>query len=124
VLLAELDEIREERDLCRVLSGAAFEGLLDQEFDTTALVTNPAGLSRLITAIDATFSHLVVISPPELVPSMETVKDVWTRLASLGPVVDAEARANEVLNEPQVVQANQTILAWASQNCVGAIVGS
>jgi len=117
-LLAELESVREETDLCRVLSGAAFEGLLTEDLDTTALVTNPAGLTRLIAAVDATFAHLVEIAPPELTESMRTVRDVWTRLASLGPVPDAEERVAAVLAEPQVVAANSAILGWAGQHCI------
>lgn len=121
-LLAELESLREETDLCRILSGAAFEGLLTEEVDTTALVTNPAGLSRLITAVDATFAHLVEIAPPELTAAMATVRDVWTRLASLGPVADAEERVKEVLAEPGVVAATAAILDWAGANCVRSAI--
>lgn len=121
-LLAELESLREETDLCRILSGAAFEGLLTEELDTTALVTNPAGLSRLITALDSTFAHLVEIAPPELTESMRTLRDVWTRLASLGPVADAQERAAAVLAEPQVVAANTAVIEWAGANCVRSAI--
>jgi hypothetical protein len=115
--LAELDEVREERDLCRILTGAAFADLVTQRADPSALVTNPAGVSRLLASLDATFSHLVDIAPAELVPAVRTVRDVWTRLATIGPVDDAEARANEVLSEPEVATANEEILRWAALNC-------
>lgn len=119
-LLAELDQIRQETNLCAILSGAAFEGLVSARIDPAGLVTNPSGLTRLVTAIDATFRHLVEISPPEIAPSMQTVNDVWTRLASIGPAADAEARTEQVLSEPQVVAANQSVVAWAATNCAGS----
>jgi hypothetical protein len=116
--LGELDEIRQERDLCRVLTGAAFAELIATQADPSALVTNPAGMTRLIASLDATFSHLVDIAPPELVSAMGTVRDVWTRLATIGPVEDAEARANAVLAEPAVATASQEILQWVTLNCL------
>lgn len=120
VLLDELESLQDERDLCAVLSGAALEGLLRDDLDPTGLVTNPAGLTRLIAGVDAAFAHLVEIAPPELTASMQTVREVWTRLASIGQVPDAEQRINAVLAEPQVIAANQAILTWATTNCVAA----
>jgi hypothetical protein len=123
-LLAELDAVAQERDLCAVLSGAAFEGLFTADIDPAGLVTNPAGITRLITAVIATFDHIVEISPPEIQPSMATVKEMWTRLASLDPsAADLESQANTVLAEPQHVAANRAIIAWAADNCTGPVLG-
>lgn len=119
-LLAQLDGIREERDLCAILSGRAFDGLIGTDVDAAALVTNPAGLTRLLATLDGTFAHLVEISPPEMVPTMQTLRDVWTRVASLGPVQDVEARVNDIFAEPQVVAATQMLLTWAPANCAAA----
>lgn len=123
-LLAELEQVQEERDLCAILTGAAFEDLIAQRVDPAGLVTNPAGLTRLISAVDATFRHMVDIAPPEIAPSMQVLTDVWTRLAALGPVDDVEGRVNGILAEPQVAQSNQAILAWAATNCAGAAGGT
>jgi hypothetical protein len=118
-LLAELEEIQQERDLCAVLTGSAFEGLVGQNIDPSALVTNPAGITRLVTALDSTFVHMVSIAPPDLVPAMQTLRDVWRRLASLGPVADAESQANVILSEPEVQASNQAIILWTATNCAG-----
>lgn len=119
-LLAQLQAVSEETDLCAVLTGDAFATLLDEELDVAALVTSPAGITQLITLVDSTFTQLVVISPPEVQPSMQTIQQVWTRLASSGGGADAEQRAAQVLAEPQVQQANQSLLTWTALNCPGA----
>ena len=119
-LLAELQAVSEETDLCAVLTGDAFATLLDEQLDVAALVTSPAGITQLIALVDSTFTQLVVISPPEVQPSMQTIQQVWTRLASSGGGADAEQRAAQVLAEPQVQQANQSLLTWTALNCPGA----
>ena len=119
-LLAQLQAVSEETDLCAVLTGDAFATLLDEELDVAALVTSPAGITQLITLVDSTFTQLVVISPPEVQPSMQTIQQVWTRLASSGGGADAEQRAAQVLAEPQVQQANQSLITWTALNCPGA----
>jgi hypothetical protein len=119
-LLAQLQAVSEETDLCAVLTGDAFATLLDEELDVAALVTSPAGITQLIALVDSTFTQLVVISPPEVQPSMQTIQQVWTRLASSGGGADAEQRAAQVLAEPQVQQANQSLLTWTALNCPGA----
>jgi hypothetical protein len=119
-LLAQLQAVSEESDLCAVLTGDAFATLLDEELDVAALVTSPAGITQLIALVDSTFTQLVVISPPEVQPSMQTIQQVWTRLASSGGGADAEQRAAQVLAEPQVQQANQSLLTWTALNCPGA----
>jgi hypothetical protein len=123
-LLAELDAVAQEQDLCSVLSGAVFEGLFTADIDPAGLVTNPAGITRLITAVIATFDHIVQISPPEIQPAMATVKEMWTRIASLNPSAgDLESQVNTVLAEPQHVAANRAIIAWGADNCAGPVLG-
>jgi hypothetical protein len=41
-------------------------------------------------------------------------------VASSGGGADAEQRAAQVLAEPQVQQANQSLLTWTALNCPGA----
>lgn len=120
-LIAELEALSNETDLCAVLSGEALNGLLSQEFDVASLVTTPAGITQLVVLLDATFEQLAAIAPPEVRPSMEVVHDVWTRLSSLNAGgADAQARTAEILSEPQVLAANQAIITWAALNC-GAV---
>ena len=123
-LLSELDRVTQERDLCKVLSGAAFEGLFTADIDPAGLVTNPAGITRLITAVIATFDHIVEISPPEIQPAMATVKEMWTRIASLNPSAsDLESQVNTVLAEPQHLAANRAVIQWGADNCEGPVLG-
>lgn len=125
-LLAELEAVSEVTDLCEVLTGAAFTQLLSEDFDVASLVTSPSGITQLLVLIDSTFSQLVAISPAEVRPSMQIVQEVWTRVASLNTgAADAEARTAEILAEPQVVGAGQTLAAWTTANCPsGADAGS
>lgn len=120
-LVAELEALREEDDLCAVLTGEAFAGLVGQDFDVAALVTSPAGVTLLISLVDGTFSHLVAIAPEPVRPSMQVIKDVWTRLATLGPGADAQSRASEILARPEVVAATEDLATWAALNCAGAV---
>lgn len=120
-LLVQLQAISEETDLCAVLTGEAFATLLDEELDVTSLVTSPAGVTQLITLVDSTFTQLVVIAPPAVQPSMQTIQEVWTRVASLNTgAADAEQRTAEILAEPQVVEANRNIITWTALNCPDA----
>jgi hypothetical protein len=120
-LIAELEALSNETDLCAVLSGDALNGLLSQEFDIAGLVTTPAGITQLVVLVDATFEQLAAIAPPEVQPSMQVVHDVWTRVSSLNAGgADAQARTAEILAEPQVLAANQAIITWAAVNC-GAV---
>lgn len=120
-LIAQLESISEATDLCKVLSGEAFSTLLSEEFDVASLVTSPSGVTQLVTLVDTTFAQLVVIAPPAVRPAMQTVQEVWTRVASLNTgAADAQRRTAEILAEPQVVEANRTIVTWAAVNCPGA----
>jgi hypothetical protein len=120
-LIAQLEELSNETDLCRVLTGEAFGALLSEDFDVSGLVTSPAGITQLFTLVDTTFAQLVVISPPAVRPAMTTIDEVWTRVASLSTGgADAQRRTAEILAEPQVVEANRSVLTWAAVNCQGA----
>jgi hypothetical protein len=120
-LIAQLEELSNETDLCRVLTGEAFGTLLSEEFDVAGLVTSPAGITQLFTLVDTTFAQLVVISPPEVRPSMAIIDEVWVRVASLSAgAADAQQRTAEILAEPQVIEANRSVLTWAALNCPGA----
>jgi hypothetical protein len=120
-LLAQLQAVSEESDLCAVLTGDAFATLLDEELDVAALVTSPAGITQLIALVDSTFTQLVAISPPEVQPSMQTIQEVWTRVAALNTGAEqAEERTAQILAEPQVQEANRSLITWTALNCPGA----
>lgn len=119
-LIAQLEELSNETDLCRVLTGEAFEQLLSEDFDVAGLVTSPAGVTQLFTLLDTTFAQLVAISPPAVRPAMVVIDQVWTRAASSAGAPDAQQRSAELLAEPQVVEATRSLVTWAALNCPGA----
>ena len=118
-LIAQLQAFQEEDDLCSVIGGEAFATLGSGEVDLASLVTNPSGVAQLVAVVDATFAHVVAISPPEVEPSMKTISDVWGRLARLGGGADAQRRSQEILAEPALLAADETVLRWAVLNCPG-----
>jgi hypothetical protein len=120
-LIDQLEQISEETDLCRVLTGEAFGTLLAEDVDVAGLVTSPAGVTQLVTLVDRTFAQMVAISPPAVRPAMSIIDQVWTRLASLSTgTVEAQQRASELLTDPEVVEATRTVVTWAALNCPGA----
>ncbi len=118
-LIAQLQALQEEDDLCEVITGEAFATLGSGEVDVASLVTNPSGVAQLVAVVDATITHVVAVSPPDVQSSMQTISDVWGRLARLGGGADAERRSQEILAEPAVLDANRTVLTWAALNCPG-----
>lgn len=120
-LIDQLEQVSEETDLCRVLTGEAFGTLLAEDIDVAGLVTSPAGVTQLFTLIDRTFAQMVAISPPEVRPAMSIIDQVWARLAALSTgTTEAQLRATELLGEPEVVEATRTVVTWAALNCPGA----
>ncbi len=120
-LIDQLEQVSEETDLCRVLTGEAFGTLLAEDVDVAGLVTSPAGVTQLFTLVDRTFAQMVAISPPAVRPAMSIIDQVWTRLASLSTgTVEAQQRASELLTAPEVVEATRTVVTWAALNCPGA----
>jgi len=120
-LIDQLEQVSEETDLCRVLTGEAFGTLLAEDVDVAGLVTSPAGVTQLFTLVDRTFAQMVAISPPAVRPAMSIIDQVWTRLASLSTgTVEAQQRASELLTDPEVVEATRTVVTWAALNCPGA----
>lgn len=118
--VAELEALREEDDVCEVLTGETFSRLTAQDFELAGLVTSPAGVTLLISLVDGTFAHLVTIAPEPIAASMAVVRDVWTRLATAGGGVEAERRAGELLDRPEVVAAIENLTSWAAFNCIVA----
>lgn len=120
-LIDQLEQVSEETDLCRVLTGEAFGTLLSEDIDVSGLVTSPAGVTQLFTLIDRTFAQMVAISPPEVRPAMSIIDQVWARLAALSTgTAEAQLRATELLAEPEVVEATRTVVSWTALNCPGA----
>jgi hypothetical protein len=120
-LIDQLEQVSEETDLCRVLTGEAFGTLLAEDVDVAGLVTSPAGVTQLFTLVDRTFAQMVAISPPAVRPAMSIIDQVWTRLGSLSTgTVEAQQRASELLTDPEVVEATRTVVTWAALNCPGA----
>jgi hypothetical protein len=124
-LIAELAAIQRETDLCVILTGDAFEPFLSGEVDTTNLVTSPSGLTQLLAAIDAIFTHVVEISPAEVQPATATIQDTWVRVASISSAApDYQAQVDAIMVEPQVVAAYESLGSWVTVNCAGSLLGA
>ena len=124
-LIAELAAIQRETDLCVILTGDAFEPFLTGEVDTTNLVTSPSGLTQLLAAIDAIFTHVVEISPAEVQPATATIQDTWVRVASISSAApDYQAQVDAIMVEPQVVAAYESLGSWVTVNCAGSLLGA
>ena len=124
-LIAELAAIQRETDLCVILTGDAFEPFLSGEVDTTNLVTSPSGLTQLLAAIDAIFTHVVEISPAEVQPATATIQDTWVRVASISSAApDYQAQVDAIMVEPQVVAAYESLGTWVTVNCAGSLLGT
>lgn len=118
-LVTDLDALRAETDLCAVLTDDTLGRLVASDVEAAGLVTSPAGIAQLVALVDSTFSHLVAISPEEVRPAMDTIRDLWAQLATIGTAPDAEARANELLARPEVTIAVDQLAGWAAVNCPG-----
>ncbi len=118
-VVADLDALRAQDDLCEVLTDDTLARLAASDVEAAGLVTSPAGIAQLIALVDSTFSHLVAISPEEVRPAMDTIRDLWTQLATLGTAPDADARASELLARPEVTIAIDQLAGWAAVNCPG-----
>jgi len=124
-LIAELAAIQRETDLCVILTGDAFEPFLTGEVDTTNLVTSPSGLTQLLAAIDAIFTHVVEISPADVQPATATIQDTWVRVASISSAApDYQAQVDAIMVEPQVVAAYESLGSWVTVNCAGSLLGA
>jgi hypothetical protein len=116
--IAELEALSKETDLCRILTGEAFREILSGELDVAGLAGTPAGATQVIVLVDDIFNHVVTIAPPELVPAMTTLDDVWGRISVIpASAADSEQQAAAILAEPQVVADLDTLGRWAALNC-------
>lgn len=123
-MLEQLSALTQERDLCSALSSDAFMRLLTDDFDTTAMVTSPAGVTRLVSELNVTFAHLVTIAPPDLSPAVSEINDAWRRIVLVNPnLPDAEARVRAISEEPQLLAAQEAVGTWIMFNCAGAAAG-
>lgn len=122
-LIAQLNDLLSERDLCQILTGDALKPFLSGDFDATNLVTSPSGVSQLLVAVDSLFAHMVDIAPVEIKPAMATIRGVWKRIAAIDTgATDREARTDAILDEPQTKAALAIVAAWLPKNCGAASV--
>ncbi len=116
--IAELEALSDETDLCRILTGVAFQELLAGQMDVAGLLGTPAGSTQVIVLVDQIFDNVVTISPPELVGASTTLDGVWGRIAVIPSTApDANEQALAILSEPQVVADLETLARWAAFNC-------
>lgn len=116
-LVADLEALQDHDDLCEVFFDGAIQRLGISDAEASGLVTSPAGVAQLVAAVDATFTHLVAISPEDARSALVTLADLWTQLALVGTAPDASARADELLERPEVTGAVEQLAGWAVANC-------
>lgn len=117
-LIAKLNDLLTEDDLCEVLTGRTLKPFLTGDFDATNLVTSPSGVSQLLVAVDSLFAHLVEIAPVEVKPAVATVRSVWQRTASIDPgATDRDARTRAIMAEPETRAAAEMLGGWLTKNC-------
>lgn len=121
-LLTQMSALTEEPDLCGALSSKSFTTLLSGEFDTAALVTSPAGLTRIVATLNSVFAHLVSISPAGVRPAMELISGGWQRVVTVNPnLPDASEQARLIMEDPQITTAQDDVGSWLAFNCTGAL---
>lgn len=121
-LLTQMTALTEEPDLCGALSSRAFTTLLSGEFDTAALVTSPAGLTRIVATLNSVFAHLVSISPAGVRPAMEQISGAWQRVVTINPnLPDSSEQARLIMEDPAIRGAQDEVGSWLAFNCAGAL---
>lgn len=117
-LIRRVDDLNNETDLCRLLTGRALQDLLTANVNLTSLLTNPAGFSQLFASLDRLFAHMSAIGPPELAGPLQTMQGVWRSMSGIDPrSPDAETRSKKLLDDPAVQQARDAVGAYASSGC-------
>ncbi|MCB1271753.1 MAG: hypothetical protein KDB31_10040 [Microthrixaceae bacterium] len=117
-LIRRIDELRNETDLCTMLTGQAMADIAAADINLAGLASNPSGFSALFAALDRLFGHMRTISPPELDAPLTTLQGVWGGLADIDiRASDAERQAAELLAGDPTQEANAALGDWVTANC-------
>lgn len=117
-LIRRIDELRNETDLCTMLTGRAMADIAAADINLAGLASNPSGFSALFASLDRLFGHMRTIGPAELAEPLETLQGVWGGLADIDiRAPDAEVRAADLLAGDPTREANEALGAWVTDNC-------
>jgi hypothetical protein len=119
-LVARMDALVAEDDLCTLLTGSALSDVTGADLDLTSLLENPQGFTTLFASLGRLFGHMVDIAPSAAVQSdLETMRGVWQGVAGLDPrAPDAAERAAGLIANPAVQRAQSNLGVWVQSTCV------
>lgn len=119
-LVARMDGLVAEDDLCTLLTGSALADVTGADLDLTSLLEDPQGFTTLFASLGRLFGHMVDIAPSATVQSdLETMRGVWQGVAGLDPrAPDAADRAGALIANPAVQRAQSNLGVWVQSTCV------
>ena len=119
-LVARMDALVAEDDLCTLLTGSALSDVTGADLDLTSLLEDPQGFTTLFASLGRLFGHMVDIAPSATVQSdLETMRGVWQGVAGLDPrAPDAAERAGALIANPAVQRAQSNLGVWVQSTCV------
>ena len=118
-LVARIDALVTEDDLCTLLTGSALSDVTGADLDLTSLLQDPQGFTTLFSSLGRLFGHMVDIAPSAAVKSdLETMRGVWQGVAGLNPrAPDAAERAGALIANPAVQRAQSNLGVWVQSTC-------
>jgi len=118
-LVARIDALVAEDDLCTLLTGAALADVTGADLDLTSLLQDTSGFTTLFSSLGRLFAHMVDIAPSEVVRSdLDTMRGVWQGVATLDPrAPDAADRAGQLIADPAVQRAQANLGVWVQSTC-------
>ncbi len=123
-LIRRIDDLNNETDLCKLLTGEAYQAISGADVNLTSLLSNPSGFAQLFTSLDRLFAHLVTIAPTEVQPSLKTMQDMWKQMATFDPrTPDAETKLKRLIGDPQVQAAQTALGAYIQSSCSTGTTG-
>ena len=123
-LIRRIDGLTEINDLCTLLTGEAAD-LTSADINVASLASNPTAFSQLFVSLERVFGHMIGIAPPEAVPPLITLQDVWAGMSEIDVrAADAEATASRLLASDETQAANDALGAWVAGNCAAPGAGA
>ncbi len=118
-LVARIDGLVTEDDLCTLLTGSALADVTGADLDLTSLLQDSSGFTGLFSSLGRLFGHMVDIAPSQAVRSdLETMRGVWQGVATLDPrAPDAADRAGALIADPAVQRAQANLGVWVQSTC-------
>jgi hypothetical protein len=117
-LIRRIDDLNNETDLCKLLTGEAYQAIAGSDVNLTSLLTNPSGFTQLFTSLDRLFGHMVTIAPTSIQPAVTTMQGMWKQMSTYDPrASDAETKLKAVIADPKVQSAQSELGAYVQSSC-------